>query len=485
MANVVSSGKALAVNPLKISQPVGASLAFLGLASSMPLEHGARGCTSFNKLFFMRHFREPIALQTTAMEQVVTVLGADDNVVEALRTIAAKNAPDVVGLITTGLAETQGADIASTVKMFRKRYPEHGRMAIVPVNASDALGCLETGFALALEAIIAALVSAGRTGRTVPGQVNVLVSSMLTPGDIDVLRDWLGVFGLTPIIVPDVGDSLDGHLIDAGYSTLTYGGTPVSAFGRLGQSVATLVIGPSIGRAADLLRSRTGVPDYRFDGLLGVEACDRFTQALSEISGRAVPDSINRQRDQLLDAMVDCQFQIGGSCIALAAEADLLGMLGTFVMGLGARVVTAVTPIKAASLKGLPLPGIVVGDMEDLETGARRDRADLLIANSHGTDIAARLRTPLLHAGYPQYDLYGGYARAWIGYRASRQLVFDLANLLARHYEEIAPYRSRYWQGTPREREYVAHGTSPSAVRESDGTQTVRGETSPVHFERP
>lgn len=472
MTNISSSGKALAVNPLKISQPVGASLAFLGLASSLPLEHGARGCTSFNKLFFMRHFREPIALQTTAMEQVVTVLGADDNVIEALHTIAQKNAPEVVGLITTGLSETQGADIGSTVKAFRKRYPEHDHMAVVPVNASDALGCLETGFALALEAIIATLVPATVAGSPVPNQVNVLASSMLTPGDIDVVREWLEAFGLIPIVVPDLGDSLDGHLIEAGYSTLTYGGTPVAALGKLSLSTATLVIGPSIGKAADLLQKRTGVPDYRFDSLLGVEACDAFTQALSEISGKPVPASINRQRAQLLDAMVDAQFQIGGSRIALAAEADLLGMLGGFLVSMGADIVSAVAPIKAASLARLSLPAVVVGDMEDLETGARRERADLLIANSHGTDIAARLGVPLLHAGYPQYDLYGGYARAWIGYRASRQLVFDLANLLARHYEEIPPYRSRYWQGTARDKELAR-----AAPHSLDSTPADRGDT--------
>ena len=83
MAEIVLPTKALAVNPLKASQPIGASLAFLGLAQSMPLEHGARGCTSFNKLFFMRHFHDPIALQTTAMDQVTTIIGADDNVVDA------------------------------------------------------------------------------------------------------------------------------------------------------------------------------------------------------------------------------------------------------------------------------------------------------------------------------------------------------------------------------------------------------------------
>src|SRR5208282_1446179 len=111
MAEIIANTKPLAVNPLKVSQPIGASLAFLALARTMPLEHGPRACTSFNKLFFMRHFDEPIPLQTTAMDMLTTVLGPDDNVVEALATIAEKNAPEIVGLITTGLSETQGADI--------------------------------------------------------------------------------------------------------------------------------------------------------------------------------------------------------------------------------------------------------------------------------------------------------------------------------------------------------------------------------------
>jgi phosphate transport system protein len=52
MAEIVLPTKPLSVNPLKATQPIGASLAFLGLADAIPLEHGARGCTSFNKLFF-------------------------------------------------------------------------------------------------------------------------------------------------------------------------------------------------------------------------------------------------------------------------------------------------------------------------------------------------------------------------------------------------------------------------------------------------
>ena len=144
MAEILTPTKALTVNPLKASQPIGASLAFLGLADAMPLEHGARGCTSFNKLFFMRHFNEPIALQTTAMDQTTTVLGADDNVVEALATICAKNAPRVIGLITTGLSEMQGADVprtisgipqgASRIRRCRGRSGQRQRHARLPRN---------------------------------------------------------------------------------------------------------------------------------------------------------------------------------------------------------------------------------------------------------------------------------------------------------------------------------------------------------------
>jgi nitrogenase molybdenum-iron protein NifN len=81
MAEIVDSRRALSVNPLTVSQRVGAVLAFLGLSGSLPLEHGVRGCAAFTKLFFMRHFREPIPLQTTAVDQISTVLGSDENLI--------------------------------------------------------------------------------------------------------------------------------------------------------------------------------------------------------------------------------------------------------------------------------------------------------------------------------------------------------------------------------------------------------------------
>jgi nitrogenase molybdenum-iron protein NifN len=384
------------------------------------------------------------------MDMVTTVIGADDNVVEALRTIAERNGPDVIGLITTGLSEMQGADIPRTIKEFRAAYPQFGPMAVVPVNATDTLGCLETGFALAVEAIIATLVPATRGPAAQAKQVNVLVSSMLGTGDIEAIKEWIEAFGLGAVVLPDIADSLDGHLIEAGFSTLTYGGLSRSAIASMGQSVATLVVGPSLERAADLLKARTGVPDRRFAGVMGLAECDAFTQTLSEISGRPVPDKLLRQRDQLCDAMVDSQFYLGATPVAVAADPDLLGALCRFLAGMGAEISVAVTPTNAPHLAGLPVAEVVVGDLEDFERLSGRRGVDLLVTNSHGAEISRRLGVPLLRAGFPQYDIVGGYARTWVGYRGARQLLFDLANLMAGHWQEIKPYRSLYWQDTPR-----------------------------------
>jgi nitrogenase molybdenum-iron protein NifN len=65
--------KPLQVNPFRLTQPMGAALAFLGIDRCMPLMHGGMGCTSFTKVFLTRHFCEPLAIQTTAVTDVTAV----------------------------------------------------------------------------------------------------------------------------------------------------------------------------------------------------------------------------------------------------------------------------------------------------------------------------------------------------------------------------------------------------------------------------
>lgn len=454
MAELIRSNKPLAINPLKVSQPVGAILAFLGIDQAIPMLHGSQGCSAFAKVFFVRHFREPIPLQTTAMDQTTTVMGADDNVTRGLETIIDKRRPRMIGVATTGLSETQGSDIQRLIKSFRQQHPDDPT-ALVPVVTPDYSGGLETGYALAVEAMIRHLVpdDTRRVGERAR-QINVLAPSMLTGADLEYLRDLLESFDLEPVILPDLSDSLDGHMTEQDFVPVTTGGTPVEAFENLGRASHTLVIGRSLNRAADLLKARTGVPDLRFDSLMGLAATDELVQALHQLTGKPVPARLERQRSQLQDAQLDSHFMLGFARFAIAADPELLFSLSALVAEMGGEVVAAVSPHKAEILSRVPCSQVVLGDLEDLESQARAGHAQVLISNSHADETARRLGLPLIRAGWPIYDRLGAQHQLWIGYQGSRNTLICLANqlLAVSHHHEI-PARVSIYSKPERTRE--------------------------------
>jgi len=114
-------------------------------------------------------------------------------------------------------------------------------------------------------------------------------------------------------------------------------------------------------------------------------------------------------------------------------------------------------------LKDVPTDMVKIGDLEDLELLSKDQNLDLILSNSHAVDTAARLGVPILRAGFPQWDLVGGYQKTWVGYRGSRQVLFDLANLqLTNHKGEVTPYKSIYGQ-KPEYAKGQAHGATEKA----------------------
>lgn len=163
MATTLESKKACTVNPLKMSQPLGASYAFLGLDSCMPVMHGSQGCTSFGLVLFVRHFKEAIPLQTTAMNEVTTILGGYENIESALLNIRKRAAPRIIAICSTGLTETKGDDVEGYLAMVRKRKPELDDTALVYISTPDYVGAFEDGWRHAVTGIIKTLVPPGPT----------------------------------------------------------------------------------------------------------------------------------------------------------------------------------------------------------------------------------------------------------------------------------------------------------------------------------
>jgi nitrogenase molybdenum-iron protein NifN len=426
MARVIVSQKHCTVNPLKMSQPIGASLAFMGIDRSMPLLHGSQGCTSFGLVLFVRHFREAIPLQTTAMSEVATVLGGFDNVEQALVNIASRTKPALIGICSTGISEIKGDDINGFIKQIRASHPELDSIALVDVSTPDFEGAFQDGWASAVTRIVEELVEVPLLEIRPSRAVNVLPGCHMTPGDIDELRDIFESFSLDPIFLPDLSGSLDGHIPDE-FTPTTLGGISVERIRKMGSASWTVAIGEQMRGAAITLEHRTGVPYKLFERLTGLAANDELMGFLATISGVPVPAKFRRQRSQLIDAMLDGHFHFGGKRIAIAAEPDLLATMAHWLHEMGCEIQGAITTTQSPLLESIPVDEVLLGDLEDLET--RANGADLLVTHSHGRQASERLGIPLFRIGLPTFDRLGAGHQVSVGYRGTRDLIFDVGNL--------------------------------------------------------
>ncbi|NMG17925.1 nitrogenase iron-molybdenum cofactor biosynthesis protein NifN [Brasilonema bromeliae] len=426
MAIVTVTNSSVAVNSFKLSQPLGAALALLGLKGMIPLFHGSQGCTAFAKSMLVKHFCESIPLSTTAMTEVSTILGGEENVEQAIVTLAERSKPEIIGLCTTALTETRGDDMPRFLKEVRDRHPELDHLPIVLVSSPDFKGTLQDGYAAAVESIVKQIAQKSDKQDPSPTQVVILPSSAFTPGDVEEIKEIITAFGLKPIVVPDLSASLDGHLEDS-YSAITACGTSLTELGEIGNSVFTLAFGESMRSAAQILHERFGIPYEVFGELTGLEPVDNFLQALADLSGTSVPEKYRRQRRQLQDAMLDTHFYFGCKRVSLALEPDLLWSTVCFLRSMGAEIHAAVTTTRSPLLEKLPISSVTIGDLEDFEQLA--PTSDLLIGNSHTVAVANRLGIPLYRQGFPIFDRVGNGLFTKVGYRGTMQVLFDIGNI--------------------------------------------------------
>jgi nitrogenase molybdenum-iron protein NifN len=253
---------------------------------------------------------------------------------------------------------------------------------------------------------------------------------------VDELREIIEAFGLDPLFLPDLSGSLDGHIPDD-FTPTTLGGISLAEIAQVGSSAHTIAVGEQMRAAALKLEERTGVAFTVFDRLTGLAPNDDLLTLLAQLSGTPVPGKYRRQRSQLVDAMLDGHFFFGGKQIAIGAEPDLLFTMAAFLTEMGSHVRAAVTTTTSPVLARVETERVVIGDLEDLENAAAG--CDLLITHSHGRQLADRLHMPFHRMGFPMFDRLGAAHRVSVGYRGTRDLIFEIGNIFMAEVHEPAP----------------------------------------------
>ncbi|RWX04759.1 nitrogenase iron-molybdenum cofactor biosynthesis protein NifN [Rhizobium leguminosarum] len=428
MARILTQLRTTAINPLKSSQPIGAAMAFLGIDGALPILHGSQGCTSFALVLLVRHFKHMVPLQTTAMDQIATVVGGAEFLEKALVKLKARTWPRLIGICTTAVAETCDEDIAGDIINAKGARPRKLiDTEVVLARTPDFAGAVEEGWSTAVTATIEAITRLGTQNRD-PAQVVILPGSNITVADVEHLREMVESFGLTPLILPDLSGGPDEALRDR-WIPIARGGAKVEHIRDLGAATQCIAIGEQMRRPAEALQGLTGLPYVMFGSLTGLSNADRFAWLLAAISRDNAPKAVRRGRVQLQEAMLSGHFHFVGRKVAIACEPDQLLQFAQLFIGMGAVITAAVTTTGySKALQIVPTDTVKVGDLGDLEQLAAD--ADLLVTHSHGRQAAERLAVPLMRVGFPVFDRIGSQHKLSILYRGTRDMIFEVANIV-------------------------------------------------------
>lgn len=415
--------KPLQVNPIKHSQPMGATLAYLGVKDCMPLMHSAQGCASYTKVFFTRHFNEPIAINNTSVSDITAVLdGGDYSILMAIENIQNKEKnlkPSMIGLHTTGLTETKGDDV--------RGVGMHIEIPYVFVNTPDYEGGMESGWSLTVTAMIEQLTESAVEVKT--NKLVFLPHLSMQPIEIEKIKSLCEDFGFETYALPDLSTSLDGYW-EEGQGKLANGGITVDEIRGLGNSSVVVSIGASMKKAASALQKKNPLIEHlHFDHLMGLDGCDNFVSALMKIRHTDPKPLMKRWRSRLQDAMLDAHFLIGSSHFVVTGEPDMLVGICALLRSVGGTIDAAISTTFSDVLHTIEAEKVFVGDLED----ARKffEGADMVISNFHAERILHSCHnTALVIRGFPNYEELGNQLKNDQLYEGSTYFLFEIANSL-------------------------------------------------------
>ena len=422
--------KPLQINPIKHSQPMGAALAFLGIKNCLALMHGSQGCASYAKVFYTRHYNEPIALYNTSVSDITAVLdGGDYSILLSIQNITEKNkfVPDIIGLHTTGLTETKGDDVRSV--------GTHVEIPYCYVNTPDYEGGMESGWALTCKALIEQHTLPCKDVK--PSKLLLLPHVSIQPIEVEKLKEFCESFGFETLALPDLSTSLDGYLSE-GQGKLATGAISIDDIRDLASCATVVSIGGSMKTAAEALQTKNDkIVHLHFDHIMGLEASDNFVASLMQIRQIQPSPLVKRWRGRLQDAMLDTHFLIGSSKFVVTGEPDMCVGMCELIQSVGGTVQAVVSTVYSPILERIKAENIFVGDLEDAKE--HFEKADLVVSNFHAERILhmQEHKSALVLRGFPNYEELGNQLKNDLLYEGSTYFILELANAL-RHVKHEA-----------------------------------------------
>lgn len=431
----------LNVNPCKMCQPLGSSLAFFGIARSMTILHGSQGCATYIRRHMATHYNEPIDIASTSFTEEGAVFGGERNLKKGLTNMCKLYHPDVVGVATTCLAETIGEPVERFIQEFHDDHPEAAGITIIPVASAGYGGTHYEGYFHAVRSI----VEHTEQDPTPTGKVNVIIGPA-SPADVRAVRELMDEMGMGYTMLPDISDNLDAPR-DPEYSRLKERGTTIEEIRGMAGAKATIELASHAGgglSGGEYLRDAYGVPLVRLPLPCGLRDTDAFVEACKALGGK-VSERMRRERGRLQDAMVDAhKHSAKGRACVYGSPDQVRGIVRLAcengcvpaVVATGAdcpEMLDAIAEEARDVARRMQAPEPVLldkADFDDIEDACQRAGANVLIGSSDGRRVARKLDLPLVRCAFPCHDHIGGQRVRTLLYDGAMSLLDAVCNAL-------------------------------------------------------
>jgi len=244
-------------NACKLCAPLGASLAFKGVAGAVPFLHGSQGCATYMRRYIISHFNEPIDIASSALGEKNAIFGGGPNLKLGLTNVIKKYHPQLIGIATTCLTETIGDDVGRFLNEYVREVNDPSLLPkIVQVSTPSYSGTHMDGFHAAVAGLLATLAEDGPANDTI-----TILPGLVSPADLRHLKEIMADFALPAVLLPDYSDTLDGPAL-CRYQDIPAGGTTIDEIRQTGGGRAVLEFGRTLVNypsGGDLLMKRFGL----------------------------------------------------------------------------------------------------------------------------------------------------------------------------------------------------------------------------------
>lgn len=433
----IKERKALTVNPAKTCQPIGAMYAALGIHGCLPHSHGSQGCYAYHRSTLTRHYKEPVMAATSAFTEGASVFGGQANLLQAIVNIFKVYEPEVIAVHTTCLSETIGDDIPQIVNKADADGKIPAGKYVFHCNTPSYVGSHVTGFSNMTKAMVDYFAERNdRKSKTIN-----LIPGFVEPADMAEIKRMATALGVASILFPDTSNVLDSPLTGK-FKMFPEGGVTIDQLKATGSSTGTIALGElGAGAAARALDAKCKVPCQVLNLPIGLHDTDIFIETLRRMAGVNVPDAVNLERGQLVDAISDYHQYFYGKRVALVGDPDQLLALSRFLVALDMKPVYIVSGTPAGKKYVAALEDAVgdvsdevkikvPGDMFLLHQWIKQAPVDLIIGNTYAKYIARDEDIPMVRHGFPILDRMGHSYFSTLGYRGALRLLEKILEVL-------------------------------------------------------